>query len=360
VNASLSSFASQFTCQNSASRLQVLREDTESRSPQLLGEVVPGESVGEVGLLTGEKRSAGIRAIRDSLLIKINRTLFEALSVDHPSLVMNLAAHVATLLQRSHTGSATTAARKLNTVTLLPLSGNKRCLDFCRRLTDALESFGQTLTVSAKDLLEKGAPQTISPKQDEIPAELQYWLHQQETLNRFLVYYCESNDSTWTQFAMRQSDLVVFVADALEPATLSDWEMHLRAGKGTAAGRQALVLLQPGSEQAITGTAQWLKDRRPDFHLHVREDKPDDIQRVARIISGNALGLVLGAGGARGFAHLGVYRALLELGIGIDWVGGASIGSIFGSPVASDWSYEKAYRVARHSFVKGKPFSDYT
>jgi predicted acylesterase/phospholipase RssA len=81
---------------------------------------------------------------------------------------------------------------------------------------------------------------------------------------------------------------------------------------------------------------------------------------VARVISGNALGLVLGGGGARGFAHLGVYKALLEVGVTVDWVGGASIGSIFGAPVAADWAYDKAYRIAKQSFVKGKPFSDYT
>ena len=111
---------------------------------------------------------------------------------------------------------------------------------------------------------------------------------------------------------------------------------------------------------AFFGTARWLRDRQPDYHFHVREDKPDDIERVARIISGNAVGLVLSGGAARGFAHLGVYKALLELGITIDWVGGASIGSIFGAPIALDWTYDQAYRTARHSFVKVKPFSDYT
>jgi len=233
-------------------------------------------------------------------------------------------------------------------------------MEFCRKLTDALGTFGRTLTLSADNLPAKGSPQAMADNQQEIPTEFQYWLHQQETQNRFLVYHCESNDTAWTRFATRQSDLVVFVADTQDTADLSDWETRLRAGRGAATGRQALVLLQPASTNAITGTAHWLKDRQPDFHLHVRKDKPDDILRVARVISGNALGLVLGAGGARGFAHLGVYKALLELDITIDWVGGASIGSIFGSPIASDWDYERAYRVARHSFVKVKPFSDYT
>ena len=159
---------------------------------------------------------------------------------------------------------------------------------------------------------------------------------------------------------MRQSDLTLFIADSQDPFQISDWEARLRDGKGIATGKQAMALLQPDSDTEIIGTANWLQDREPDFHLHIRKDKADDVQRLARIISGNALGLVLGGGGARGFAHLGVYKALLELGITVDWVGGSSIGSIFGAPVASNWDYEMTHALARHSFVKIKPFSDYT
>jgi NTE family protein len=341
-------------------RLHVIKEHTDQPGGQLLDEVVPGESVGEVGLLSGEKRSAGIRAIRDSLLFKISRKSFEKLSASHPALIMQLASHVAGLLQRSHAGRGAAAARRLSSITLLPIAGSGRSREFCRALAGRLAEYGPTLCLSPQNLREKGAPADLPGDCDGIPEDLQFWAHEQEASNRFLVYECEPDDSAWTQFAMRQSDLVVYIADALADPVPADWEVRLRAGKGAATGRQALVLLQPASDKPISGTALWLKNRQTDFHLHVRADRPDDIQRVARVISGNALGLVLGGGGARGYAHLGVYRALLELGIAVDWVGGASIGSIFGAPVAADWPYEKAHRVARRSFVKGKPFSDYT
>jgi predicted acylesterase/phospholipase RssA/CRP-like cAMP-binding protein len=341
-------------------RLHVFREKPEPTPPQLLGEVVPGESVGEAGILSGQKRSASIRAIRDSLLIRISRKSFETLSASHPELIMKLASHVSRLLQSSHAGPGAAAARRLSSITLLPLTDSVRSKEFCRSLAASLEGFGQTLTLSASNLHDAGAPAGLTDGSEAIPAALQFWVHQQETQNRFLVYQCEANDSPWTRFAMRQSDLVVFIAEAQDDATLPEWEARLQAGKGAATGRQALVLLQASADTPISGTSRWLNDRRADFHLHVRNDKPDDIQRVARVISGNALGLVFGGGGARGFAHLGVYKALLELGITVDWVGGSSIGSIFGAPVAADWPYDKAYAIARHSFVKVKPFSDYT
>ena len=338
-------------------RLQVLSENTAQSEPRLLGEVVPGGSVGEVGLLTGEKRSAGVRAIRDSLLIRINRQSFDEMSVKHPALIMNLAANVANMLRRS---GSITSGPQFNTIALVPLGKAEKLKGFSSDLTRSLDGYGQNLTLRTDNLLDCGAPAAPDHANSKIPDSLKHWLHQQETQNRFLVYVCEADDNAWTQFAMRQSDLVVFIADAQDDPALTDWESRLRIGKGTATGRQALVLLQPPSNIGISGTARWLKDRQPDYHFHVREDKPDDIERVARIISGNAVGLVLSGGAARGFAHLGVYKALLELGITIDWVGGASIGSIFGAPIALDWSYDQAYRIARHSFVKVKPFSDYT
>ena len=71
-----------------------------------------------------------------------------------------------------------------------------------------------------------------------------------------------------------------------------------------------------------------------DRVAHVRDGSAADVARLARLVSGNATGLVLGGGGARGFAHLGVWRALRELGIEVDAIGGASIGAPMGVMMA--------------------------
>ena len=83
------------------------------------------------------------------------------------------------------------------------------------------------------------------------------------------------------------------------------------------------------------GTARWLEQRDFDRHYHVRADEPGDLARLARVLTGNAVGLVLGGGGARGFAHIGVLRALRELGVPVDLVGGTSIGAIIGAQIAT-------------------------
>jgi NTE family protein len=59
------------------------------------------------------------------------------------------------------------------------------------------------------------------------------------------------------------------------------------------------------------------------------------VASVARAILGSSLGLVLGAGGARGWAHIGVLEVLTRAGLSFDAVTGSSMGSIVGGLVAS-------------------------
>jgi lysophospholipid hydrolase len=61
-----------------------------------------------------------------------------------------------------------------------------------------------------------------------------------------------------------------------------------------------------------------------------------DFHRLARKLCGKSVGLVLGGGGARGIAQVGIIRALEEAGIAIDVIGGTSIGAFIGALYARD------------------------
>jgi NTE family protein len=84
------------------------------------------------------------------------------------------------------------------------------------------------------------------------------------------------------------------------------------------------------------------------------------VARLARILTGRGVGLVLSGGGARGFAHLGVIKALREIGLPIDLVGGNSMGAIIGAGVANDWDEATMRTAFRRAFVDTNPLSDYT
>ncbi len=47
--------------------------------------------------------------------------------------------------------------------------------------------------------------------------------------------------------------------------------------------------------------------------------------------SGRKVGVALGSGSARGWAHIGVLRCLVDSGIGIDFIAGTSIGALVGA-----------------------------
>jgi NTE family protein len=85
-------------------------------------------------------------------------------------------------------------------------------------------------------------------------------------------------------------------------------------------------------------------------HIHVRPALERDMARLARIQSGNAVGLVFAGGGARGLAHLGVAQALAERGIEFDYLGGTSIGSVMAVLLASDQPLPRAIDIAREAF----------
>jgi NTE family protein len=57
------------------------------------------------------------------------------------------------------------------------------------------------------------------------------------------------------------------------------------------------------------------------------------------------IGLVLSGGGARGIAHLGVLKALVEQKVPIDYVSGCSAGSIAGVMFAAGYSPDHIFEI---------------
>jgi NTE family protein len=75
-----------------------------------------------------------------------------------------------------------------------------------------------------------------------------------------------------------------------------------------------------------------------------------DVGWLGRHLARTKLGLALGAGGAKGYAHVGVLRVLEEAGYVVDAVGGASIGAIVGAYVALGMTADEIERTLHESF----------
>lgn len=58
------------------------------------------------------------------------------------------------------------------------------------------------------------------------------------------------------------------------------------------------------------------------------------------------IGLALGGGGARGYAHLGVLKAFEEYGLKFDFISGTSVGALIGAFYANGWNYSNMYEIS--------------
>ena len=70
-----------------------------------------------------------------------------------------------------------------------------------------------------------------------------------------------------------------------------------------------------------------------------------DSTAAASTLPRPTIGLALSGGGARGGAHLGVLRALEELGVPVDVIAGTSVGAIIGGFYASGMTVDQIEQV---------------
>jgi NTE family protein len=183
-----------------------------------------------------------------------------------------------------------------------------------------------------------------------------HWFHRLERANKFVVYLTDDRPSHWSRLCIRRADLVLLVADAHHDP--QRWVALDTMHEVAAAIRTAEMVLVHRAEHRPYRTREWLEAQpcRRVHHVHDRED----VARLARLATGRSVGLVLSGGGARGFAHIGVLRALREAHIAVDSIGASSIGAIIGAGWAAGWSYEEMLERMRRGFVASNPLSDYT
>jgi NTE family protein len=76
------------------------------------------------------------------------------------------------------------------------------------------------------------------------------------------------------------------------------------------------------------------------------------VARLARTMLNRRVGLALGAGAAKGLAHLGVLRALEEMDVPIDVVAGCSIGSAVAAGLAAEMSIDELSELTQRAAAR--------
>jgi len=340
--------------------LHVVSEETRGE-PQIVGSVFRGEMVGEMAILSGEKRTATVCAVRDCDLVQLTKADFVEINKAFPGFGLTV---MRILVRRLKERNLAPRRNHACNVALIPAGPQVPLAEFAHRLYAALVRSDKTILLNSKILGTEFAAtvdmaQTVDHDQRHL--DLITWLEDQEAGHDFILYEADPHLTPWTRRCLKQADRVIIVARAEDDPGLSGIEKEaLEGSRGVAAAVQNLVLIHPDGRRPPRGTKAWLTPRRPGAHYHIRWDSESDFARLGRIVSRRSVGLVLGGGGARGMAHLGVIRALEERGIPVDMVGGASIGAIIGGAYAMGLNADRLTGLCQETFRDNNPFSDVT
>ncbi|CAO2630877.1 Patatin-like phospholipase domain-containing protein 6 [Lemmus lemmus] len=355
-----------------------------SGKKELVGEYGRGDLIGVVEALTRQPRATTVHAVRDTELAKLPEGTLGHIKRRYPQVVTRLI-HLLSQkilgnlqqLQGPFPGSGlsvpqhselTNPASNLSTVAILPVCAEVPMVAFTLELQHALQAIGPTLLLNSDIIRARLGASALDSIQE---FRLSGWLAQQEDAHRIVLYQTDTSLTPWTVRCLRQADCILIVGLGDQEPTVGQLEQML---ENTAVrALKQLVLLHREEGPGPTRTVEWLNMRSwCSGHLHLRcprrlfsrrspaklhelyekvfsrrADRHSDFSRLARVLTGNTIALVLGGGGARGCSHIGVLKALEEAGVPVDLVGGTSIGSFIGALYAEERSASRTKQRAR-------------
>ncbi|KAI9803097.1 MAG: phosphatidylcholine and lysophosphatidylcholine phospholipase [Piccolia ochrophora] len=380
-------------------RLRSILENRDG-AMKVVGEYGQGESVGELEVMTESSRPATLHAIRDTEVAKFPKSLFNSLALEHPGITIKISKIIASRMRalvedpfseqaKERPGAATSSkvssTLNLRTVAIVPVTAGVPVVDFGSRLMNALSQIGTPNGVTSLNqaaILNHLGRHAFN-RMGKL--KLSQYLADLEEKYGMVLYVADTNQNApWTQTCISQADCILLVGIAEGSTQVGEYERFLVGMKSTA--RKELVLLHGDRFSPPGLTRKWLRNRmwingghhhiqmeyRASAPVHPRAKRfgsalkqrvqvlqaeiqkytsrrvrqtplyssespfKGDFHRLARRLCGKSVGLVLGGGGARGIAHIGVIRALEEAGIPIDIVGGTSIGAFIGALYARD------------------------
>ena len=355
----------------------------EKGSKELIEEFGRGDIVGMVEVMTKSPYATTVYAIRDTHLVSLPTGLLNWIKVKAPQVVYRLIQ----LLGEKVLGSykKVPVAHKLPSCDLQYFIGNKNVSTvaivaanmnvpvgrFCEWLLLATNKFGRSRLLTSYSV-QKAFGQNLF----KIANDYSFitWLERQEEDSELLLYQADTRLTSWTRRCLRQADCILIVDTAENGPTVGPIIKQLNTAQNLV--QKALVLLHRESTVMPRGTASWLKEvgycsgrfhiRCPDYLFTEIDSTPEsetdddekfqritprcDISRLARWLTGNSVGLVLGGGGARGGAHVGVIKSLIELDMPVDMVGGTSMGACIGAMICQARDYRQVEEMSSKLF----------
>lgn len=267
-----------------------------------VGSVHAGGTLGEMSLFTGQPATGTVRAATEVEVIVVGADEFERIAAEYPVVYRNLGAILSERLARTNRLAARHAPGH---VVHLRDVGGPPLLAWALASSVAWHTRGRTLLLVVGERL----PDELTSLLGGEPAGA--------VMRRDGAHLatCEPEAMAATVHALSGSDydIVVVLHRGAERRLPDAGELDLGA----------LVALPQFSDLELESLRRGL--------LPNRKGAGRELGRVARKLCGLRVGLALGAGSVRGFAHFGVLRAFERLGLEADFVAGTSIGATVGA-----------------------------
>lgn len=317
-------------------RLGAFRRE-EGQEPQFLGVIRPGEPAGEMAMIAGAPHSAHMVALRDSEVLALPRTaFFEAVEQD-PDVMIELSR---LMIRRARQAGAHASIGDPSVYGFIAASDGPPIRPIIERIARCIASLGYAVTV-------EGGESLLAPTE---------WFSRVERTHDFVLYVAEMHETAWKHLVGRQVDRLFRVGRGDRPPP---GELPTYASRPLQAQRLIdLILIQPPAAKRPQGSQAWVEATDAARLFHLRENGLADVERLARVLTGQSVGLVLSGGGARAYAHVGAVQALRERGVPIDFVGGASMGAIVAAGLAMGWDDGEMETRIRQAFVESSPLDD--
>ncbi|MCZ8156245.1 MAG: patatin-like phospholipase family protein [Leptospira sp.] len=332
-------------------------EKTDSDGKTSLGEFQRLDIIGELSLFTGEPRSATVVAIRDSELIRVPRELALNILTNHPQALLQVTRIIAERLAKARKRDESVKRHSLS-FCLLPTTKHLTFENLIQAIELVANSYGRCIIIRESEF-HRLFPSLKETPDPEMEYHIRNWIHDLESNYNILIYIGSYEDSDWSRRAIRQSDRVIFVQDATEEPQVSPVELSLNQ-KYSLRIKTDLILIQPSIHSLPQNTKKYLDGRTFQRHYHIHISSSETVHRFVRGILGKSVGLALGGGGAKGFAHLGVIRSIEENDLPIDMVSGTSAGSIFAALVSMGYDSIKSRVQAKRFWVDKDLLNEYT
>jgi predicted acylesterase/phospholipase RssA/CRP-like cAMP-binding protein len=301
-------------------RVQVLRDGV------VVTELGRGEVVGELGLLIDAPRSASIRAVRDCTLVRLTRAQFD--KITNPDTLHTLVQTLATRLHRT----APPAVAHPTPEVVIAVVGVDAWAPAKMVAAELAAVLSRRLRVEMFGHIDRDGLERAERAADKV------------------LLHAAVDDGAWRDVCLRVADRVVLVAADPAPAP------------------ERLPARACGADLVLTGPPATRDQRRGWEELitprSVYEIRPlhaaADLRPLAARLAGHSLGLVLGGGAARAFAHLGVLDELEAAGIEVGRVAGTSMGAVIAAFVAMGLDAAAVDANVYEFSVRNNPTSDYT